>query len=314
MNRRLISIVTTFALRVFFLSTSVAQQLPQYTQWAAHQFSLNPAHAGIKNCLDMHSLYRLQWLGFQGAPSSGFLTMAIPLNLQRKEMLSARHGVGGRVEVDNIGPFSSTRLNAAYASHFNFTPNTRLSLGIYAGFVQLGYNAENATTIYPDPAVTSSSSFIAPDASFGAWWNGENYYLGWVAQNLIPSKWDPIGKESTFRFHTILNGGIRYSIRPSVTILPSFLLKIPPAGPAALDMNLLVDLRNQFGLGLGFRNTDAFLVLASFKIRQQLSVHYSFDFVLSPLRKGTVNTHELSISFTTCKPTNTKTTTCSLFE
>jgi len=45
-----------------------AQQLPQYTQWAFHQFALNPAHAGIKQCIDISTLYRNQWVGFEGAP------------------------------------------------------------------------------------------------------------------------------------------------------------------------------------------------------------------------------------------------------
>ncbi len=303
-----------FLLVVFFFRSGSAQQLPQYTQWVYNQFAINPAHAGIKNCLDIHSLYRTQWLGFDGAPKSGFLTIAAPIHTKRKQLLSARHGVGAKVEVDNIGAFSSTRLNFAYAAHFNFTPETRLSLGLYAGFVQFGYNPQNTVTINPDPSISKTASFIAPDATFGAWWNGKNYYLGFVEQNLIHSKWNNIGTDSKFRFHTIFNGGYRYAINQSFTLLPAFILRIPPAGPASLDLNLLCDFQNQFGFGLGYRNVDAVMLFASFKIKQQLSIQYSFDFITSPLRKGTVNSHELSIAFTTCKPKNTKTTTCSLFE
>lgn len=291
-----------------------SQQLPQYTQWAANQFAINPAHAGIKNCLDIHSLYRLQWYGFEGAPRSGFLTLCAPINTKRKELLSARHGVGGKVEVDNIGTFSSTRLNLSYASHFNFTPETRLSLGLSFGFVQMAYNPQNAITIYPDPSVTKTSSFIKPDATFGAWWNGKNYYLGFVEQNLLHSKWEDIGTDSKYRLHTLFNGGYRFVFEELYTIVPAFLLKIPPAGPISLDLNLFFDYRNQFGLGMGYRNTDAFLFMVNFKVKQQLSIHYSFDFVLSPLRNGTINSHELSIAFSTCKPKNSKTTICSLFE
>lgn len=304
-------VTLVFVLKNTFL---FSQQLPQYTQWAANQFSINPAHAGIKNCLDIHSLYRLQWYGFEGAPRSGFLTLCAPINVKRKELLSARHGIGGRVELDNIGSFSSTRLNVSYASHFNFTPETRLSLGVSFGFVQLAYNPQNAITIYPDPTVTKTSSFIKPDATFGAWWNGENYYLGFIEQNLIHAKWEDIGTNSKFKSHTTFNGGYRFIFDDTYTVVPAFILRIPPAGPASLDLNLLFDYRNQFGLGIGYRNTDAFLFMANFKIKQQLSVQYSFDFVLSPLRKGTINSHELSIAFSTCKPKNKMTTTCSLFE
>ena len=306
--------VFLFLIVFTFNGYCLSQQIPQYTQWASHQFALNPAHAGIKSCLDAHSLYRMQWLGFDGAPKSGFVTMTIPLNFQRKYLLSARHGVGGKIEMDNIGQFSSTRLNLAYASHFNFTPETRLSLGIYAGFIQLAYNAQNQTTILPDPTVLKTTSFISPDASFGAWWNGKNYYFGLVMQNLMHAKWETIGSDSHFRIHTNLNGGYRMPLNKTITMLPGFLLKIPPAGPIALDLNLLFDYNGTIGLGLGYRNTDAFMFLANFKIKQKLSIQYSYDFVTSPLRKGTVNSHELSISYTTCKPKNTKGTVCALFE
>lgn len=290
------------------------QQLPQYTQWAFHQFAINPAHAGIKNCLDIHSLYRMQWFGFEGAPKSGFLTLSAPLSSLQKHILSSRHGVGAKIEIDNIGQFSLTRLNLAYAAHFNFSPDTRLSLGIYGGFLQFGYNPQNTITINPDPMVTKESSFIKPDATFGAWWNGKNYYFGLVLQNLIPAKWENIGTDSKFRFHSILNGGYRYSLDDKYTILPAFLLKIPPSGPVALDLNVLFDYKNQFGFGIGYRNVDALLFIANFKIKKQLSVQYSFDFILSPLRKGTINTHELSITFSTCKPKDSRATKCSLFE
>ena len=290
-----------------------SQQLPQYSQWSSHQLSLNPAHAGIKNCLDVHSLYRMQWLGFEGAPKSGFITFSTPLGIKRKTELSARHGIGVKVEVDNIGNFSSTRLNVAYAAHFNFTPDTRLSLGLYGGFVQFGYNSQNTITINPDPSITKSTSFIKPDATFGAWWNGKNYYFGLVLPNLIHSKWDNIGSDSKFRFHMILNAGYRYSMNKKYTFLPAFIMRVPPAGPISMDLNLLFDFQNQFGLGIGYRNTDAFLMMANFKVKQ-LTIQYSFDFILSPLRKGTLNTHEVSLIFTTCKSKNTKSTQCSLFE
>ena len=294
--------------------TVLSQQLPQYTQWAAHQLALNPAHAGIKNCLDVHLLYRNQWAGFDGAPNSGFLTVSSPINGIRKHAYSPRHGFGGRVELDNIGQFSTTRLNLAYSAHINFTPDNRLSLGLYGGFVQMSYSPQKSITIYPDPAISKQANFMKPDATFGAWWNGKNYYFGLILQNLITSKWDNLGTDSKYRIHTVFNGGYLYSINKNVSVLPAFLVKIPPAGPAAIDLNIAFDYKNQAGFGVGFRNTDALLFLAHFKIKKQLSIHYSFDFILSPIRTGTISSHEISLTFSTCKALDERTTKCSLFE
>ena len=309
--RKIVSFILVFMVFNFHLE---GQQLPQYTQWSSHQFAINPAHAGIKNCLDVHSLYRTQWLGFEGAPKSGFITLSAPMNGLRKHALSSRHGVGAKIEYDNIGPFTTNRLNLAYSSHFNFTADDRLSLGLYFGVVQFNYDVSNLSTIHPDPSISQDASFLKPDASFGAWWNSEDYYFGLSIQNLIPSKWNNIGLDSKFQMHTLLNGGARISVNKLYTIIPSFLLKIPPAGTPSIDLNALVNYKNQVGFGLGIRNTNALLFIANVKLNGQFSVHYSFDYVLNDLRPGTLNTHELSFIFSTCKQKQMGTTKCPLFE
>jgi type IX secretion system PorP/SprF family membrane protein len=300
-------------LLIFPVFDGVAQQLPQYSQWSTHLMAMNPAHTGIKNCLEFHSLYRLQWVGFEGAPQSGFLTLCTPIETPRKKYLGTRHGIGLRFETDRIGRFNMNRINFSYAAHFNFTKDTRLSLGLYGGVVQLGFDASGSTTVSPDPTVNREASFIAPDATFGAWWNGENYYFGAVLQQLIPWAWPAPGSDSRFRFHPAFNAGYRMRVNDKVTFLPAALVKIPPKGPVALDLQAIVDFSNKFNGGLGYRNGDALIFFAGFKINQRFSVNYSFDLTLSDIRLESSNTHELSISFTTCKPENSSTYSCPLF-
>lgn len=226
-----------------------AQQIAQYSQWSSHQFALNPAHAGIKSCIDVHTLYRTQWVGFGGAPRSGMFTLSAPLNAKRKQYFSARQGIGMRFESDRIGQFNTNRLNAAYAAHFNFTRDTRLSLGLYGGVIQLGYDPSSSTTIDPDPTVLKEASFVVPDASFGAWWNGQNYYAGLVLDHLIASRWKNIGTSSKFHFHALLNAGYRFQFTDKFTLIPAVLIKIPSRGPVALDLQMMADLNNQFNFG-----------------------------------------------------------------
>ena len=296
------------------ISTCFGQQLPQYTQWSWHQFASNPAHAGIKQCIDIHTLYRLQWVGFEGAPKSGFATVAIPLSAQRRRYLSARHGMGFRFETDEIGHFSTQRFNVAYAGHFNFNKTDRLSLGIYAGFVQMGYDPDGVLTTAPDPSVQDQGSIFAPDASFGAWYNTENYYVGLTLQNLIPSRWSSIGADARYRFHSILNAGYRLKVNDRVTLLPGVQLKIPPKGPSAVDIALQTDFNNTIGIGAGYRTGDALLLFFQLKLKERFSIGYSFDYTLTPIQLGAKNTHEVSLRFTSCKKRNVSAGSCPLFE
>ncbi len=310
MRRNLFLLIISLAFSQRFV---YSQQVPQYTQWSAHQLVLNPAHAGIKECVDVHTLYRLQWVGFKDGPRSGFATITLPIFTKRKKYLSARHGFGVRLESDRIAQFSTTRLNAAYAAHFNFTRDTRLSLGIYGGVLQMGYDPSKATTLLPDPAITREVSLVAPDASFGAWWNGTNYYVGLAIQNLIPLKWNPLGISSRYRIHTSFNSGFRFAVNEHFTLLPGIIVRIPPKGPLSADLQVMADINNSLNFGCGYRNGDALLVFAGFKINQQFSIQYAFDLTLSALAGATKNTHEISLTFTTCKGDKTGTTKCALF-
>lgn len=290
-----------------------AQQMPQYSQWATHHFALNPAHAGIKKCVDFQTLYRAQWIGLEGAPQSGFVSASIPLTSKRRKYLSARHGMGVKFEKDQIGQIGLNRFNLAYAGHFNFSKVNRLSLGVYGGVAQIGFDPSKATTVTPDPAALRDASTVAPDAHFGAWWNGLNYYAGLTLNQLIPSKW-PTGNTSRQRIQAMLNAGYRFTINDNLTLLPAIMLKMPFAGPTAVDLNLNLDIRNQFNIGVGFRNQDAMIFLAGFKINEQFSVNYSFDYTISSLQSVSNNTHEISIGFITCKPDKKGYANCALFE
>lgn len=306
---------TIFLLFGLFLSAQVwSQQLPQYSQWYLHQFAINPAHAGIKQCIDVHSLFRLQWVDFEGAPRSGFMTLSIPLQARRKRIFGVRHGTGIKFETDQFGPFSMTRLNLAYAAHFNFTQNERLSLGVYGGVVQTGYDADQITTHDPDPSVYQQSNNLSPDASFGAWFNSTNYYIGLIVRNLFRSEWENVGLDSRHRFHASLNGGYRWGFRENWTLLPGFNLRIPPRSPASLDLNVHADYNNVFGIGMGFRFGDVINATAVFKIREQFSIAYTFDYSITRIQSVAKNTHEISLRFTTCKPDRSSAAACPLFE
>lgn len=298
----------------FFCSSSLfGQQLPQYSHWYFNQFAGNPAHAGIKRCVDLHALFRNQWVGFQGAPKSGFLTVSIPLYTRRKEYLSARHGTGFKFERDQIGQFSMSRLNIAYAAHFNFDKYKRLSLGLYGGVIQMGYDPTNAFAHDIDPTVLSQSSTVAPDASVGAWFNDENYFIGLSLQNLIPVTWRDIGQDSKYYTQVQFNAGYRYSLSESMSLIPAFNLRVPLVGKGDVDLNLHLDYKNTLGLGVGFRNNDALIAFVSIKINDQFAINYSFDYTLSDIQNVAKNTHEVSLRFSTCKIQKTSTASCPLF-
>lgn len=291
------------------------QQVSQYSQWSSNQFSINPALAGIKNCLDMRSMARAQWAGFEGAPISGLLTVNAPINSNPKSINSPFHGIGGKVEADQFGQFNNFALSLAYAIHFPLDNNNkRLSFGVNAGFQQYGFDHTSVVTINPDPSVSSSANMLlTPLIGAGAWYHTKTWYAGFSIDQLARNRWSDIGFASRFRIHSYLTTGTKLPINEMFTLQPQVLFRIPPAGPISADLNLMLDYNNLLKFGLGYRNTDA--LIAFFRINlNQFSVGYSFDYITSAIQGGHWNTHEISLFFNTCDNKKRAINACPLFD
>src|SRR6266487_658276 len=80
MKKNLLAITSSLAVYgMLSTSTSFAQQRPHYTQYILNNYILNPALSGIENYTDLKISARDQWVGFNGAPRTVYLTIHGPL-------------------------------------------------------------------------------------------------------------------------------------------------------------------------------------------------------------------------------------------
>ena len=293
---------------------SFGQQVPHISQWSQHHYAINPAHTGIKTCMEVQSTIRGQWLNIAGAPTTGFVTISAPLKAKRKKVLSARHGLGGIISTDQIGPFQQFNFQLSYAGHFNFTVENRLSLGLAVGASQLSFDLAKAKPLTIDPVINGSNSELLPSATFGAWWNGKNYYVGMSLYQLIKQNWRLIGMNAQSSMHGMMNAGARVRMNESISFLPGMYIGFTKSAPLDLQLQALIDYKNRFTFGLGYRNTDAVIGFLGIRFEEKWRLIYSYDFVLSSLRQGLTNTNELTLSYSPCRNVNNIKQLCPLFE
>jgi len=115
------------------ISQAYAQQNIQFTQYAFNGLSLNPAYASYKEELTASMSYRTQWLGFDGAPKTGTLSLDGLTNFQTKKV-----GLGITLTNDRLGPESITSIyaNYAYRLQLDAEDTKRLSFGLAVGLTQ----------------------------------------------------------------------------------------------------------------------------------------------------------------------------------
>ena len=306
---------------IFILSSTLSfgQQLEHYTQYQFNQFAFNPAVAGTKNCIDIRTGYRFQWVGIDGAPQTGFINAHAPLRFGKKNRnaFGPKHGIGGQIKRDAFGPFSFLNLHLAYAIHLPINRNWDLSFGTSFGFKQTAFDASAITTELSDPSAPSSSlSFITfPDAKIGAWLKDKRTYFGFSVHNIFGNTLDQIGPETKAQRHIYATAGRSFTLEKKWSVIPSFFVLWTKSTPIDFHLSTLVDLDNKFSFGLGLRRTDAITAQIRVKLFNWISIGYSFDFVISKLGGNTWYTHEITGGFNSCSSYgNSSTTQCPTFE
>jgi type IX secretion system PorP/SprF family membrane protein len=294
------------ALALLLACAGRAQQLSQYTQYVFNQFSVNPAVAGSKECLDVRLGYRAQWAGLEGAPRTGWASLHSAIVPKGKGSLANKHGVGGMMETDNAGNWGYTRFMLAYAYHIQMSRDYFLSFGAFGGAQQMKYDIGASTLVqYDDPALAGKASAVVfPEVTPGIWAYNKVAWGGLAMHQMLGSRIKNIGVDSRLARQFMLSAGYKYRIGKSTALVPSMLAKFSKAAPIALDVNAMVEWQRKFALGLGYRTGSSLTALMKVSFAKYLQLGYSYDLNTSKLRVASRNTHEIILAISPCGQAN----------
>ena len=295
---------------------SYGQQNVQYTQNRFNYLAINPAMAGGMECMDFKMGFRTQWVGFEGAPKTGFATFSSRLKFKKSKSVFNHHGIGGMVESDVIGPFSVTSIYGAYAYHFQLNRDWKASAGLYGGVKQFRFNAQKIfVPDVDDPAINgSSSALIVPDFTTGVFAYNERFFAGLTIRQVLRNKWKGVGTdESRFRFHYSALLGYNYEATDRVKYIPSVMFRFVGWSMPSIDINVMAEFDDAFSIGLSYRNTDAVAAMMKVHFMKYFTLGYSFDFTTSKLRTVSSNTHELILGVYSCPRSSSGIYDCPIF-
>lgn len=286
----------TLVIIALVASNGYAQQDPQFTQYMYNMSVLNPAYATENtDILSLGGLYRAQWVGLEGAPTTGTFFAHKPISKRVELGISIIHDeIGDVVKEDNIF--------ADFAYVFPISENTKLSFGVKAGvtFFNTNFNGFQYSSPIIDPAFQNISE-IFPNIGAGTYLFGKNYYVGFSAPNLLTTKHleNQAGITTTGveAIHYFLTGGYVFKFSDNLKFKPAFMAKAVSGAPISLDVTANVLLNNLFEVGLGYRKDDSVSGLVNFYVTPTLRIGYSYDYTLSNLSNFNSGSHEIFLLF-----------------
>ncbi len=312
--------LTTISLAISgFLTSTYAQQDPQFTQFMHCRLAYNPAYAGTSDAICFGGLYRQQWVNFPGAPKTGLINfdMPIPINI-------GVIGVGLTVMNDQLGFDNTTSARVAGAFQQNWQlpsgKTARFSIGLDAGILQKRINGNwIAPQTLNDPSIpnnplsggqgTNAPAFnkLSPDFGFGLYFTVPGtMYVGLsashiTAQDLVGAKEttsSTVGYALKFQMarHYYIIAGYHFLMpNGNDEIIPN--IKVKSDGTVSqLDVNLSYLFNHTFWLGASYRVQDAIAPMLGFQ-RGRLKIGYSYDVTTSKLKGYSSGTHEIMLTY-----------------
>ena len=309
-------IVFSLTVGIVCNNSITAQQEAQFSNFVANAIFYNPAVVGGKDCLELKSGYRNQWIGIDGAPRTTFLSFSTSV-INPTRLFSESHiGLGGYFQDESFGSFKKTTFNLSYSYSFLIKPEVTFAFGIHAGIQQLGIDAGSIHLFQRnDPILDGSGKIVlVPDGGVGCFFENDNWYVGYSLKNMVMNNWQNliISEDSRLNIHHFLMTGKRFYGK-KLNFVPNLIVKHAGRSIPAADINFNFEYKNLLNVGVSYRNFDAFSALFHLNILDHINLYYAYDITTSNIQKMGSNTHEFIVSYKNCPNRIKGPSTCPLF-
>lgn len=274
------------------------QQDAQFTHYMFNTLSVNPGYAGSREAFTITGLYRNQWLGFPGAPTTQTLTMHSPF-------LQDQIGAGLSIINDEIGPTKMTSLYADFAYKMKVGQKGKLSFGLKGGINQRRNDLAKlrTTSVGDDSFAINVASELLPNFGFGIYYNQVNFYSGLsvprLLKNTFKNEGTGTGLSTDVRHFFYIAGAVfKLSQQYEIKLKPTVLIKYSTGAPLDLDLTAIAMFHDRFWAGPMWRLGDGMGALIGFNILPQLAASYSFDWSSSNnTSKYNSGSHEIMLRY-----------------
>ena len=148
-----------------------------------------------------------------------------------------------------------------------------------------------------DNFVQNQSNKYLMDMGAGLYMYSKKLFVGVAAEQLTRDLVQFGQGTANFnpQIHFNLIAGYKIPAGENLTVSPSILLKYMSPAPISIDGNIQFEYKEWLWLTMGYRHTDALVVMAGMNISERFKVGYSYDYSLSRFNEFSSGGHELTL-------------------
>jgi type IX secretion system PorP/SprF family membrane protein len=269
-----------------------------------NRLNFNPAYAGLDHSLSFTGVYRNQWVGLEGQPTTQNVSAHMPLYL-------ASGGVGIHLENDATGARKYTSATLSY-NYQKFFGESILSIGGSAGLAQRTIDGRLLRTpdgSYIDGGINHQDQDLfntnesASVTTFGAGIYFQNPIVegGISVQNITEPQIviENLKLDLKRAYYLTLTGHVE--LTNSIAFHPSVFVRSDVV-ETQMDFSAIFQYNDNIFLGAAFRgynntSNDAVSILAGLKLSEKVTLGYAHDITISSFNTVQNGTHEIMINY-----------------
>jgi len=288
------NIIYIFLVLMVVSGSLKGQPHPVSSLYMFDQMVINPAYTGVPVQFSTTFIHRDQWVNLPGAPKTNTFTM-------QSSFFNTRVGIGLMFTNDKIGIHDDYGIYATYAYHLPISKNSKLSMGLQAGFNHLSsdFTKLNIRDMN-DPNLFGRVTKMNPNFGAGLYYYGEKFYMGFSVPFMLENKLvdvESVLSEAKQSRNYYLNGGYTFSPSINFKITPSMLVRFQEGAPLGVDINVMSSYKEIVGLGVSYRSNDAVIFLFQLQLFQNLHLGYAYDYTMSDLNQYSKGSHEILLNY-----------------
>ncbi len=279
--------------------------------------AVSPSFTGVNEFLDIRTGYRNQWTGFEGAPTTLFLSAYAPLNLKLSNIntqnwqggntsnTQLKMGTGAYLLTDKQGPYSQMKFATNFAIHVPIRQNTFLSLGASAGINNNKIDISEITiqdeindqTYLSFITNGGSSTFFNLSPSIGI--HSDRYYFSYSAMQLtsfLISGNKELNVGGARIAHHLL-GGYLFTVNNRWVIIPNTFIRFQEGLPIFFETGLRARYNKNLQFGMSYRNDRSLINMIGLSINELINFGYSFEYKITNLNDFNNGSHEIVLGF-----------------
>lgn len=271
-----------------------AQQDAQFTQYMYNTINVNPAYAGSRGVISLFGLYRAQWVGLEGAPTSKAASIHTPIN-------NSNVGLGVSIIQDEIGPSDNSTISADFSYTLNTSENYKLSFGLKgtASLFNVDYTKLNRYDLNDPRFQNNIDNQFSPNIGAGVYYHSDKLYTGVSVPFILETKHfdDNASSVAKDALHYYFIGGYVFDLSETTKFKPAFLAKSVKGAPLQLDLTANFMFNDKFVVGGAWRWSAAMSGLVGFQVNENWFIGYTYDTDTTKLANYNSGSHEFFLRY-----------------